>query len=103
MSDIKDLQKYQIALDNREITPPRRNEGKEKLRVIWLSGILSVSLIVIILITLPLTVLSFNGLLVYASIVSLVIFLFVLLFRYFSILVFAYLYITKYTVEEKSG
>jgi len=103
MPENKDLQKYQIALDNREVTPPRRNEGKEKLRVIWLSGISSLILTIIILITLPLTVLSFNGLLVYASIVSLVIFLFVLLFRYFSILVFAYLYITKYTVEEKEG
>ena len=99
----QELKKYQIALDNREVTPPRRDEEKLKLRAIIWSGIISLILILIIIYTLPLTVLSFNGLLVYASIVSLVIFLFVLLFRYFSILIMAYLYITKYTVEEKEG
>ncbi|MGD8779240.1 MAG: glycosyltransferase [Ignavibacteria bacterium] len=99
----QELRKYQIALDNREVTPPRRNEKKLKLRTIIASGVVSLILVLIIIYTMPLTVLSFNGLLVYASIVSLVIFLFVLLFRYFSILVMAYLYITKYTVEEKEG
>ncbi|MBU1098688.1 MAG: glycosyl transferase [Ignavibacteriae bacterium HGW-Ignavibacteriae-2] len=103
MTDDKQIRKYSIELDNRELRPPSRNERFEKLRMIWVSGVLSVILIVIILITLPQTVLSWNGLFVYASIVSLVIFLFVLLFRYFSILVLAYLYITKYTVENKGG
>lgn len=103
MAKKQNIEKYQIALDNREVQEPTRDEGREKLRVIILSGVLSVLLILIIMFTLPSTILSFNGLLVYASIVALVIFLFVLLFRYFSILVFAYLYITKYTVEDKEG
>lgn len=97
------LQKYKIALDNRERKEPKRNEGKEKLRVIFLTGLTSLFLIIIILVTLPLTVLTWSGLFVYSSIVALVIFLFVLLFRYFSILVMAYLYLTKYTVESKEG
>lgn len=100
---MKDINKYKIELDNREINPPQRNEGREKLRVILISGFLSLILLTIIFYTLPKTVLSWNGLLVYASIVSLVIFLFVLLFRYFSILILAYLYITKFTVEEPEG
>lgn len=103
MSKENNIRKYSIELDNREVTPPTRDERKEKLKMIWFSGTISLALIIVILITLPETVLSWNGLLVYASIVSLVIFLFVLLFRYFSILVLAYLYITKYTVEEKGG
>ncbi len=103
MSKDNNIKKYTIELDNREVTPPSRDERKEKLKMIWTTGLISLALIIIILITLPETVLSWNGLLVYASIVSLVIFLFVLLFRYFSILVLAYLYITRYTVEEKGG
>ena len=94
---------YKIELDNREVLPPKRDEKKEKLRMIYISGILSLVLIAIILFTLPMTVLSWEGLVVYASIVSLVLFLFILLFRYFSILFLAYFYITKYTVESHSN
>ncbi|MFC2082369.1 glycosyltransferase [Bacteroidota bacterium] len=103
MNDKSKIHKFQIALDNREVKPPLRNEGAEKLRAIFITGFLSIILIAAIIITLPMTILSINGLLVYASIVSLVIFLFVLLFRYFSILIMAYLYITRYTVEDTEG
>lgn len=96
-------QKYQIALDNRELKPPKRNLGAEKLRVIFLSGIFSLFLIVTIILTLPLTVLTWSGLFVYASIVSLVIFLFILLIRYFGTLFMAYFYISRYTVQSKDG
>jgi poly-beta-1,6-N-acetyl-D-glucosamine synthase len=96
-------QKYQIALDNREVKPPRRNESGEKLRTILISGFFSLILIITIFLTLPLTVLSWSGLFVYSSIVSLVIFLFVLLIRYFGILFMAYFYMTKYTVQDKGG
>jgi poly-beta-1,6 N-acetyl-D-glucosamine synthase len=99
----EDINRYQIELDNREISAPKRNVRKEKLRTIIVSGISSLVLILIILITLPMTVLSISGLFVYSTIVSLVIFLFILLFRYFSILVLAYLYITKFTVEKKNS
>ena len=71
--------KYQIALDNREIKPPTRNLMREKKRTIMISGLLSALLFITILITMPLTILSWSGLFVYSSIVSLVIFLFILL------------------------
>lgn len=96
-------QKYQIALDNRELKPPKRNLGAEKLKVIFLSGIFSLFLIITIILTLPLTVLTWSGLFVYASIVSLVIFLFILLIRYFGTLFMAYFYISRYTVQSKEG
>ncbi|KAF0151171.1 MAG: glucosaminyltransferase [Ignavibacteria bacterium] len=96
-------QRYQIALDNRELKPPKRDVGSEKLRTIIVSGVISLFLIITIFLTLPLTVLSWSGLFVYSSIVSLVIFLFILLIRYFATLFMAYFYITRYTVEEKSG
>lgn len=97
------VNRYKIALDNREVKPPRRNEKAEKVRAIVLSGVFSVIMLIIIIITLPMTVLSVSGLMVYSSIVSLVIFLFVLLFRYFSILFMAYFYITKYTIQDRQG
>lgn len=97
------INKYRIALDNRDLRAPERDEKSEKLKVIWISGILSLILIAVILFTLPYTILSFSNLVVYSSIVSLVVFLFILIFRYFSVLIMAYLYVTKYTVEEKNG
>lgn len=96
-------QKYQIALDNREVMPPNRNPGAEKLRIIFISGFISLILILTIIFTIPLTVLTWSGLFVYSSIVSLVIFLFILLIRYFAILFMAYFYTTRYTVEIKEG
>lgn len=96
-------QKYQIALDNREMRPPKRNLGGEKMRTIFVSGLLSLFFIITVILTLPLTVLTWSGLFVYSSIVSLVIFLFVLLIRYFAILFMAYLYATKYTTQSKEG
>jgi cellulose synthase/poly-beta-1,6-N-acetylglucosamine synthase-like glycosyltransferase len=96
-------QKYQIALDNREVKPPKRNLGTEKLRVIFISGFISLLLIITIILTVPLTVLTWSGLFVYSSIVSLVIFLFILLIRYFGILFMAYFYNTRYTVQTKEG
>ncbi len=96
-------QKYQIALDNREMQLPKRNLAAEKVRTIIISGLLSMFLIFTIILTLPLTVLTWSGLFVYSSIVSLVIFLFVLLIRYFGILFMAYLYATKYTIQFKKG
>jgi biofilm PGA synthesis N-glycosyltransferase PgaC len=94
--------KYKIELDNREVLPQVRNEKKEKLRMILITGTLSLFLIAIILFTLPMTILSWEGLIVYASIVLLVIFLFILLFRYFTILFLAYFYVTKSTVTSQS-
>src|SRR3989339_1136856 len=96
-------QKYKIALDNREVKPTKRNVVSEKLRTILVSGVFSVILIITIFLTLPLTVLSWSGLFVYSSIVSLVIFLFILLIRYFATLFMAYFFVTRYTIQEKEG
>jgi poly-beta-1,6 N-acetyl-D-glucosamine synthase len=98
-----DINKYKIALDNREVQPPKRNFPREKLRTIFISGFFSILLFITILITLPLTILSWSNLFVYSSIVSLVIFLFILLIRYFGILFMAYFYNTRYTVQNKPG
>ena len=97
------IQKFNIVLDNRELEPPQRNPGKEKLRTIYIFGALSIVFTILIFMTLPLTVLTWSGLFVYSSIVSLVIFLFILLIRYFGTLFMAYFYITRYTVQDKVG
>ncbi|MDP4114955.1 MAG: glycosyltransferase family 2 protein [Bacteroidota bacterium] len=99
MIDKQEITKQEIVLDNQlsETKPP--SEGKY-LRRIFVYGALSAVLIAIIYFTLPKTVLSLTSLFEYATIVALVIFLFVLLFRYFSILVMAYLYINQYTFKN---
>jgi len=94
-------EKLKIILDNREIEAPHRDFKKEKIRSAIISGILSLILILIIAITLPMTVLPLSGLFVYASIVALVLFLFLLLARYFTLIWLSYFYMTKYTVSEK--
>ena len=81
----------------------RENLGKKYLRRILVSGVLSAILLYIIIYTLPYTILSVSSLLEYAAIVALVIFLFVLLVRYFAILVLAYLYLNEYTYKETDG
>ncbi len=95
------IEKLKIILDNREIEVPKRDFKKEKLRTAVISGILSVILIIIIAVTLPMTILPLSGLFVYASIVSLALFLFLLLARYFTLIWLSYFYQTRYTVMEK--
>jgi poly-beta-1,6 N-acetyl-D-glucosamine synthase len=101
MIEKQEILKQEIVLDNQlsETKPP--SEGKY-LRTIFVYGILSAILIGIIYYTLPKTVLSVQSLFEYATIVALVIFLFVLLIRYFSILVMAYLYINQYTFKNEN-
>ena len=98
--DKKDIRTRPILIDNREDLPEERNIEQEKIRAMIISGSLSVVMLIIIFVTLPYTVLSFDGLVVYATVLALILFLFSLLFRYASILILAYLYITKYSVEE---
>ncbi len=92
-----------LILENLEEEQPEVNKSKILLRRIFISGIISLFLILVIIYTLPMTVLSFKSLLEYSSIVALVIFLFILLFRYFAILVLAYLYINEYTYKNIDG
>ncbi|HEY7751568.1 MAG TPA: glycosyl transferase, partial [Ignavibacteriaceae bacterium] len=65
------------------------NSGNRKLKLlrrIILSGVLSAVLLLIVILTLPKTVLSISSLIEYSMIVALVIFLFILLLRFFGIL-----------------
>lgn len=102
MSNPFKVEKKPLIIDNsEEVHEHDFKAGKVKVMII--SGILSIVFLVVIILTLPYTMLSFNGLVVYATILSLILFLFMLLFRYFSVLLLAYLYITKYTVQEKDG
>jgi len=77
--------------------------GKKRERVIkriFISGISSLILLLVISYTLPRTILTINSLLEYSIIVSLVLFLLILLTRYFGILTFAYLYLSDYTFKN---
>jgi cellulose synthase/poly-beta-1,6-N-acetylglucosamine synthase-like glycosyltransferase len=72
-------------------------------RRIIISGFMSLLLLMIIIYTLPKTVLSVASLLEYSIIVSLVLFLVILLVRYFMILVLSYLYVNEYTFLEDNN
>ncbi len=80
----------------------KNSEGK-LIRRILVSGLLSLVLLLIIIYTMPKTILNTTSLLEYATIVALIIFLFVLLFRYFAILVMAYMYVNEYTFKPTSA
>ncbi len=99
----QEIKRASIILNNTE--PEHKVEEKERkyLRRIFTTGIISLLLVLIIVYTLPYTVLSVKSLLEYATIVALVIFLFILLFRYFAILVLAYLYVNQYTYTAPTG
>ncbi len=99
----QEIKRLAIVLDNGEPTHSEEDKTKRYLRRIFINGIISLLLILIIAYTLPLTVLSLKSLFEYATIVALVIFLFVLLFRYFAILLLAYLYINQYTYTAPLG
>lgn len=104
MKEFKDIKKETLLLDNREPGIKSVNVSETKyVRRILTSGLLSLVLLFIIIYTLPYTVLSLTSLIEYATIVSLVIFLFILLLRYFAILIMAYLYINQYTFKPQSS
>jgi poly-beta-1,6-N-acetyl-D-glucosamine synthase len=94
------IKRSEIVIDNPEPETPKGNVEQKFIRRILWSGFVSLLLILIIIYTLPKTVLSFNSLIEYSTIVALVIFLFVLLLRYFGILIFAYLYLNEYTFKN---
>lgn len=103
MKKPSEILKSKITLDNFASNEVYKDRGPQLIKLMVLSGILSFILLVVISVTLPMTGLSMPNLYVYASIVSLVIFLFILLVRYFANLFMAYLYLTKYTVENKNN
>lgn len=98
-----EIKKDILVLSNNNELQKQEDLGQKYLRRILVSGIMSLLLILVIIFTLPYTILSYSSLLEYSTIIALVIFLFVLLIRYFSILVMAYLYINEYTFKETNG
>lgn len=94
------IKRLLYTVEDTEAESSKVNPEQKYIRRILVSGILSLLLILLIVYTLPFTILSFNSLIEYAVIVALVIFLFVLLVRYFAILIFAYLYINNYTFRK---
>ena len=99
----QEIKRSTLLLDNREAIVSETDKEGKYLKRIFISGLMSLLLIFVIIFTLPSTVLSVKSLVEYATIVSLVIFLFVLLIRYFTILLLAYLYINQYTFKSTTG
>ncbi|HKI79304.1 MAG TPA: glycosyltransferase family 2 protein [Ignavibacteriaceae bacterium] len=95
--------KSKITIPLPESSVEKENEEKKYLRRILVSGTISLILIAIILYVTPKTILNTTSLIEYATIVALVIFLFILLLRYFAILLLAYLYINEYTYKPVNG
>lgn len=100
MSDITVKRAYYI-FNQPENDKKEENLDRKYLRRIFLSGLFSIILLTIIYLTLPLTILTVSALIEYSVIVALVIFLFILLVRYFAILIMAYLYVNEYTFSEE--
>ncbi|GAB6282227.1 MAG: hypothetical protein STSR0008_09710 [Ignavibacterium sp.] len=98
------IRKTQITIDNTHLTKTLQDNRKSRIikRIIW-SGLVSLILILVIIFTLPMTVLSFGSLIEYSILVSLFLFLMVLLVRYFGLLFTAYFYLNKYTFKEENG
>jgi cellulose synthase/poly-beta-1,6-N-acetylglucosamine synthase-like glycosyltransferase len=103
MNTNQEIKRSILILDNREPKVSEKDKEGKYLRRIFITGLMSLILIFIIIYTLPSTVLSVKSLAEYTTIVSLVIFLFVLLIRYFTILLLAYLYINQYTFKSSTG
>lgn len=97
------IKRASIVLKNIKDSEPNTNQESRLIRRIIVSGLLSIAFIAIIMYTMPKTILNTTSLLEYATIVALIIFLFVLLFRYFAILVMAYLYVNEYTYKATEG
>jgi len=103
MNQNSTIEKKSIDLLNKEEVIHTDNKEPRLIRRIIISGLLSLILIFVIIYTMPMTIFSFSSLIEYSTIVALVIFLFVLLMRYFGILVMAYLYINQYTYSKTTG
>jgi len=103
MNQNSTIEKKSIDLLNKEEVIHTDNKKPRLIRRIIISGLLSLILIFVIIYTMPMTIFSFSSLIEYSTIVALVIFLFVLLMRYFGILIMAYLYINQYTYSKTTG
>jgi poly-beta-1,6 N-acetyl-D-glucosamine synthase len=91
-----------------ELAPGKENNSANNrkgriLRRLIVSGLSSLFFILVIIYTLPMTVLSVSSLFEYAIIVAMVVFLLILLLRYFGILILAYLFLNDYTFKKESN
>lgn len=101
MSSKPKIRETSITVKNTEASDAYKGDKKRLIiRRMISSGIGSLMMLLVIFYTMPMTVLSYGALTEYAGLVSLFIFLTVLLFRYFVVLIAAYLYLTKYTFYE---
>ena len=104
MKEKNKIRQTKITLANTQSSPIYKEDRKPRIvkRIIW-SGLVSLLLILIIALTLPLTILSVPSLIEYSTLISLFLFLIILLFRYFALLVLAYLYLNEYTFNSTTG
>lgn len=103
MEKLCQIQKIPFLIDKEHENGSVKDTGKLYLRRMIISGLLSFIFLFIIVYTLPKTILSVTSLLEYSIIVSLVIFLMILLVRYFIILFLAYLYVNEYTFLDENS
>jgi len=100
----KKIKETFINVKNTEATEAT-GVGKKKqiIKRLVVSGVLSAIMLFIIIFTLPYTMLSVYALVEYATLIALLMFLLILIFRYFGILTFAYLYLNNYTFNKSKG
>ena len=82
----QEIKRSSVVFEDHEHFEPAEDKGNKYLKRIMVSGLISLLLVLVIVYTLPKTVLTVKSLLEYATIVALVIFLFILLIRYFQFL-----------------
>lgn len=78
------------------------NRHRQILKRLIISGVLSFICIMVIWYTLPFTNLSIGSLIEYATLISLLLFLLILILRYFGLLILAYLWLNNYTFSKKT-
>jgi cellulose synthase/poly-beta-1,6-N-acetylglucosamine synthase-like glycosyltransferase len=103
MEEKQEIKRSTVVFEDHEYSEKTEDKEKKYLKRIFIFGSISLLLILIIAYTLPKTVLTLSSLVEYTTIVAMVIFLFILLIRYFGILIMAYLYITQYTYSSPGG
>lgn len=104
MSKKERIRKTLLTLANTQAGHVDYDEKKRRiLKRLTTSGVISFLMILIIFYSLPYTMFNMGSLFEYSTLVSLFLFLIVLLFRYFILLVLAYLYLNEYTFKTTEG
>ncbi|MDR3625585.1 MAG: glycosyltransferase family 2 protein, partial [Ignavibacteriaceae bacterium] len=103
MAEKQEIKRSMVVFEDHEYSEKAEDKEKKYLKRIFIFGSISLLLILVIIYTLPKTVLTLSSLAEYTTIVAMVIFLFILLIRYFGILIAAYLYINQYTFSSPGG